>query len=97
MTRTQIQMPDALFRQAKALAKAREVSLAELVRNGLEYILRVSAPPAEKYQEWTLPEPMRLGNSDPFDDPDWRMNLHCGKVAEKGKPYRVSQKRGTSK
>jgi hypothetical protein len=90
-------MPDALFRQAKALAEAREISMAELVRMGLEYILRVAAPPAEKNQEWTLPEPVRLGKSDPFDDPDWRMNLHCGRVAEKGKPYRVSQKRGTPK
>jgi hypothetical protein len=82
-------MPDALFRQAKALAAAREVSLAELVRNGLEYVLRVSAPPAERRQAWTLPEPLHLGSDDPFEDPDWRLKLHCGKVAEKGAPYRA--------
>jgi hypothetical protein len=39
----QIQLPDALYRRAKAMAAAREISLAELVRNGLEYMLRVSA------------------------------------------------------
>jgi len=97
MTRTQIQMPDALFRQAKALAEAREISLAELVRNGLEYIIRVSAPPAEQQLEWTLPKPVHLGKADPFADPDWRLNLHCGRVAEKGKPYRVSRGKGTAK
>jgi len=39
----QIQLPDALYRRVKAMAAAREISLAELVRNGLEYMLRVSA------------------------------------------------------
>lgn len=84
MTRTQIQMPDVLYRQAKALAEAREISLAELVRNGLEYILRVSAPPAEEKQAWALPEPVPLGKADPFADPDWRMKLHCGAGLEGG-------------
>lgn len=82
MIRTQIQMPDLLYRQAKALADVREISLAELVRNGLEYMLRVSAEPADHPVTWSLPEPMCLGKEDPFADPDWRVNLHCGKVAE---------------
>jgi len=90
-------MPDVLYSQAKALAKSREISLAELVRNGLEYILRVSVPPAEKNQAWTLPEPVHLGEGDPFVDQAWRFNLHCGQVAEKGKPYRVSRKKGAAK
>ena len=90
-------MPDALYRQAKALAESREISLAELVRNGLEYILRVSVPPAERKQAWTLPEPVHLGKDDPFVDPNWRSTLHCGQVAEKGKPYRVSRKKGAAK
>lgn len=97
MTRTQIQMPDALYRQAKALADARESSLAEVVRNGLEYMIRVSAPPTADKQDWTLPKPVHMGKTDPFADPDWRVNLHCGHVAEEGKPYRVSRKRGASK
>jgi hypothetical protein len=94
MTRTQIQMPDLLYQRAKALADAREVSLAELVRNGLEYMLRVSTPPATVEREWTLPEPLHLGKADPFADPDWRANLHGGHVAETRAAYRVSERKG---
>lgn len=94
MTRTQIQLPDLLYGRAKALAEAREISLAELVRNGLEYMLRVSAQPSEPQTTWTLPEPMPLGKDDPFSDPDWRVNIHCGNVAESGARYRVRNKRG---
>ena len=66
MTRTQIQMPDALYREAKSLAEAREISLAELIRNGLEYTLRVSAPSGAATQTWTLPEPIHMGAVDPL-------------------------------
>ena len=41
MTRTQIQLPDALYAQAKRLAEREEMSLAELVRRGLEHMVRV--------------------------------------------------------
>ena len=68
-------MPDALYRQAKMLAEAREISLAELVRNGLEYMLRVSAHPLSDNGHWRLPDPVSLGVSDPFADPDWRIRL----------------------
>jgi hypothetical protein len=44
MTRTQIQLPDALYCQAKMLAEKREIPLAELVRRGIEYMIAVSAP-----------------------------------------------------
>ena len=39
MTRTQIQLPDDVFAKAKKLCEAREISLAELARRGIEYIL----------------------------------------------------------
>ena len=82
MTRTQIQLPDDLYRRAKALAAAKEISLAELVRNGLEYMLNVSAPPESATKKWELPKPFDLGPSlvDPFADPDWRCNLHMERV-----------------
>ena len=51
MVRTQVQIPDALYAQVKALATVREVRLAELVRNGLEYIVRVSAASTPKSKE----------------------------------------------
>ncbi len=84
MTRTQIQLPDDLYRRAKALAAAKEISLAELVRNGLEYMLNVSAPPEAAAKKWELPKPFDLGPSlvDPFADPDWRYKLHMDHVLE---------------
>ena len=39
MVRTQILSPDELYAQAKRVAEAREISMAELVRRGLETIL----------------------------------------------------------
>ena len=59
MTRTQIQLPDDIYLRAKKLAEAREVSLAELARRGLEYILSVYAP--QTAADWQPPKPRRLG------------------------------------
>ncbi len=86
-----------LYRRAKALAEEREISLAELVRNGLEYMLRVSAQPSEASTTWSLPDPMPLGKADPFADADWRVNVHCGHVAEAGEQYQAQGKRGKAK
>ena len=61
MVRTQIQLPDDVYARAKRLAEAREISLAELARRGLEYILSVYAPDQEATAEWHLPEPRHLG------------------------------------
>jgi hypothetical protein len=60
MIRTQIQLPDALHEQAKEIAEQQEMSLAELVRRGLEHMVRLygAAAPAP---DWTLPEPLDLG------------------------------------
>ena len=91
MTRTQIQFPDALYDQAKRLAEAREISLAELVRRGLEYMLSVSAPATSGKVAWDLPAPLRLGSEDPFAGLDWRYRLHMGEgmVAEPQAEYRT--------
>jgi hypothetical protein len=53
MTRTQIQLPDELYQKAKAFAEARELSLAEVARRGIE--LFISRYPAESAHEWRLP------------------------------------------
>jgi hypothetical protein len=97
MTRTQIQLPDLLYKQAKQLANVREISLAELVRNGLEYMLRVSAPIQEPRKEWQLPAPRKLGSLDPFKDEQWRANLYCGEVADESVGYSVKRKKGQCK
>jgi hypothetical protein len=41
MVKTQIQVPEELFRDVKSLAKAREWSLAETFRRGAELLLEV--------------------------------------------------------
>ena len=61
MTRTQIQLPDETFARAKKLCEAREISLAELARRGIEYILSVYSTEQEAKQEWHPPTPRKLG------------------------------------
>jgi hypothetical protein len=61
MTRTQIQLPDDVFAKAKKLCEAREISLAELARRGIEYILSVYAQEPGKPDEWHPPKPRKLG------------------------------------
>lgn len=56
MTRTQIQLPDELYQQAKAFAAEREISLAEVTRRGIELFLArfPKGAPARK-GKWRLP------------------------------------------
>lgn len=51
MIKTQVQIPDELYKKAKALAKAKEWSLAEVFRRGLEYMTSVNDPAAMN-QDW---------------------------------------------
>jgi len=94
MVRTQIQLPDALYREVKRIAAEREMSLAELVRRGLELLLTrfPSVPPAAT--PWELPEPRPLGGDAFFANPDWRYELNEGRgvVREKPAPYRAKRK-----
>ena len=63
MTKTQIQVPDELFREIRSFAKAREWSLAETFRRGAEMLLEVydakATPPAAK--GWKAPVSSRVG------------------------------------
>ena len=61
MIKTQVQIPDELFRRAKAVAAEREWSFAEVVRRGLEYITTVNPPSRTPGREWKLPPPEDLG------------------------------------
>ncbi len=56
MTRVQIQLPDDLFQRAKTLAAERELSMAEIIRRGLELFLEryPQTPPEPK--KWQLPK-----------------------------------------
>lgn len=71
MIKTQVQLPDELYKEAKRVAREREISLAEVMRRGLEYIVRVYPPIRPQRQDWTPPAPQSLGS---FQAPetDWR-------------------------
>lgn len=55
MIRTQIQLPDELYRRAKLVAEQREISLAEMTRRGLELFLARIAPAGAPRDGWELP------------------------------------------
>lgn len=61
MKRTQIQLPDEVYDRARKLCESREISLAELARRGIEYILSVYNAVPEAGQSWKPPKPRRLG------------------------------------
>lgn len=62
MVKTQIQLPDELYRELKAFAAEREWSLAETFRRGAELLLDVHpAGPASKSGVWKLPTSQTAG------------------------------------
>ncbi|NQU39777.1 MAG: antitoxin [Lentisphaerae bacterium] len=89
MKRTQIQLPDRLFTAAHNLAAAKEISLAELVRRGLEYMLTVTPGQQTEEGEWALPPARDLQSSSPFSAEGWREQIHMEhlKVAEERVGY----------
>lgn len=61
MVKTQIQIPDVLYREAKRLAAENEMSFAEVVRLGLEEFVRHHPPRRTRAEEWELPKAFDLG------------------------------------
>ncbi len=55
MIRTQIQLPDQVYARARRVAKAKEISLAELARRGIEAILDQYPTPELIGAVWTPP------------------------------------------
>jgi len=55
MIRTQIQLPEDLYRRAKEAAKQREISLAEMTRRGLELFLARLGHAASRPTTWAPP------------------------------------------
>lgn len=60
MIKTQVQLPDELYKEAKRIAREREMSLAEVMRRGIEYMAHVY-PPLQDSQTWSPPNPQHLG------------------------------------
>jgi hypothetical protein len=96
MIRTQIQLPDALYREVKRVAAEREMSLAELVRRGLETILSRFPSHPEPSATWELPKARPLGGDAFFENADWRYEINEGRgvVREKRTKYRGGRKGG---
>lgn len=62
MNKTQIQVPDELFREIKSFAKAREWSLAETFRRGAELLLEVyDDKPLPPSTRWSPPVSATVG------------------------------------
>ena len=61
MTRTQIQLPDDLYRRLKLLAAAREATLAEIVSRAVEHWLEIHSPDRMSRSGWEPPAPLPLG------------------------------------
>ncbi len=95
--RTQVQIPDVLYAQAREISERQEISLSEVVRRGLEYMVCVSGRSKDvSATNWSLPDPVHLGGDDPFLDPEWRVKLHapCGRIAEQRAAYGKKKRRG---
>lgn len=61
MKKIQIQLPDHQFEQLRKIAKEREISIAEILRRGAEYCIRISAASLSSEVEWIPPKPIHLG------------------------------------
>jgi hypothetical protein len=63
MIKTQIQIPEDLYRDLKNLAKRKEWSLAETLRRGGESLLQqyADAGPASPPGDWSPPTSRRVG------------------------------------
>ncbi len=72
MVKTQIQLPDALYREAKRVAADYELSLAELVRRSLEKTIP-TYPPRTPPTTWHPPAPVHLELRCAIDDDEWSL------------------------
>lgn len=70
MTRTQIQLPEPLFGRLKRIAQMRDVSLAELIRRGMELYALSCTDAAPAAEGWTMP--VLRGSGGHLVDPSTR-------------------------
>ena len=55
MVKTQIQLPDDLYRELKQLARAKQWSLAETLRRGAERLMSLYPKETDPLEQWSLP------------------------------------------
>ena len=72
MKRTQIQLPEELYRRLKQSARGEETTLAEILRRAARYYLALHPDARHETLQWDVPEPEHLGE---FLSPeeDWRL------------------------
>lgn len=58
MVRTQIQLPDPLYREVQRVAKSQDWSLAEAIRRGAEAVVK-AYPPIKSRPDWQMPSPLQ--------------------------------------
>jgi hypothetical protein len=61
MVKTQVQIPDTLYREAKRIAAENEMSFAEVVRRGLEEIINHHPPGRNRADSWEPPAAYDMG------------------------------------
>ena len=61
MVKTQFQIPDHLFKQAKQLAEESEMSFAHVVRLGLELVLKARPLGRKSAEGWQVPKGKAMG------------------------------------
>jgi len=71
MIKTQVQIPDELYRNAKRIAKEREWSLAEVMRRGLEYMSKAYPAGALSSDDASLPVLHDVSFAPNFDEIDF--------------------------
>lgn len=59
MIRTQIQLPDPLYREVQRVAKSQDWSLAEVIRRGAEAVVR-AYPPTKSWHDWQMRPPLQV-------------------------------------
>ena len=62
MVKTQVQFPDRLYAEAKRIAAEQEMSFAEVVRRGLEEVIKLYPPDRRARPDWKLPKARDLGS-----------------------------------
>ncbi len=61
MVKTQVQFPDHLFHEAKRVAAEYEMSFAEVVRRGVEEVVKQHPPGRTPAREWSMPPVHNMG------------------------------------
>ena len=60
MKRTQVQIPDPLYREVKRVATLQDWSISEVFRRAAEQMV-AQYPPKKYPRAWMLPEPREMG------------------------------------